>query len=93
MDDDDEVETVDVRDFDRGTRIARMRSGALHLTLPAMPPSWSNGRDGPWESFAEHLSTVLGVEVEGVDKEMFVIASPPSDGLARLCAHLRSLRR
>ncbi|MDP1825635.1 MAG: hypothetical protein Q8L48_20410 [Archangium sp.] len=91
----EEVETAEshrLDEFDVGTRIDVMTDGSLRLRFGLMPPSWFHS-EGAFESFEEKLSGALGVEVEGLDKELFAISEPKPDTVERAKAWLLELRR
>ena len=93
---DEEIEEVDripVGEFDDGARILIMNDGSLRLRLSYMPPSWSNGADGPFDDFTPALAAALGVPVVGLDKELFAIPKPAADTADRLRRWLLSLRK
>jgi hypothetical protein len=89
---DDVRETHELDAFDAGTLLLVMNDGSLQVKFAAMPPSWSDD-EAAFESFEEKLSDALDLEVEGLDKELFSIASPRPDTLARLRSFLLDLRR
>lgn len=92
MSDDDVCETHELDAFDVGTLLLVMSDGSLQVRFGAMPPSWSDD-EAAFESFTEKLSEALDLEVEGLDKELFSIAAPRPDTLARLRTFLLELRR
>lgn len=89
---DDVRETHALDEFDVGTELSVMSDGSLQLRFGLMPPSWSDD-EAAFESFEEKLSDALDLEVEGLDKELFAIAAPRPDTLARLRTWLLELRR
>lgn len=94
VDEDEGPESVEdhrVDAFDHGTRISVMSDGSVTLKVPQMPPSWRTQR--AFDGFQAELAEALGVQVEGLDKELFRIPRPTDDTVARLKTFLLERRR
>jgi hypothetical protein len=86
----EEVERYLVDEFDRGTRILLMNDGSLRIRLDVAPPSWP--QDGAFDGFQAALERALGVHVEGLDKELYAISTPPPDAVHRIKRFLIDFR-
>lgn len=86
------VEDIYVHEFDDWTKISRMNNGSLRLKVPLMPPSWPH-QPRAFDEFQQELSRELGIPVEGLDKELFSIASPLPETVTKLREVLIALRK
>jgi hypothetical protein len=82
------VETA-VDAFDEGTVVSRMSDGSVQLRLPLMPPSWASRA---FDTFQTELASALGVEVVGLDRELFCVPHPRDDTVERMVAFLAMVR-
>ena len=83
------IEDVSVDSFEPGTLVSRMSDGSVQLRLSLMPPAWARH---PFDSFRDDLARALGVEVTGLDKELFQVRAPRADTADRIVSFLEALR-
>lgn len=83
------IEDIRVDSFEPGTRVSRMSDGSVQLRLGLMPPAWARH---PFDSFQDELARAIGVEVTGLDKELFQVRAPRADTADRIVSFLEALR-
>jgi predicted DNA-binding WGR domain protein len=79
-------------DADGEPELRMMKNGQLHVVFNFMPPSDCEDEEA-FDSFDEEMAQAIGVDVEWEDREVFLIAAPQADTLARVAAFIADYRK
>ncbi|NHZ96153.1 hypothetical protein [Massilia sp. CCM 8734] len=87
------VNTIELSGFDPDgePEIRMMSDGSAELWFNFMPPSFVEDPDA-YGDFDRQLEAAIGVPVIWEDREVFLIAEPASDTIARLTDFIQNFR-
>jgi hypothetical protein len=90
------VNTIELSGFDSGgePEIRMMSDGSAELWFNFMPPSFVDDEEDEeaYDDFDQQLQAAIGVTVVWEDREVFIIAKPAADTIARLTSFIQNYK-
>ncbi|NHZ65938.1 hypothetical protein [Massilia genomosp. 1] len=90
------VNTIELTGFDPDgePEIRMMSDGSAELWFNFMPPSFIEEEEDEhaYDDFDQQIQSAIGVPVVQEDREVFVIAKPEADTIARLTAFIQNYK-
>ena len=90
------VNTIELSGFDPDgePEIRMMSDGSAELCFNFMPPSFveDDEAEAAYEDFDQQIQAAIGVPVVWEDREVFIIAKPAADTIARLTSFIQNYK-